>query len=235
MGPVGCHGKSANPTPGAAPRLTGRPSRLSRAPTHSAPCCRAGELPDRPGRSGLWRLAAPAGPAAYTLAGSGGAHPSRLPWPPAAVRPGLIENGRPSQSEAMPSRRRASGPNLGRAGAGAERWSPEPHPRGLHRKVEPWSRDGPRSAVVDLWVDGARRRAPADARIVLRAADEPQSRPTTAEIIEARADAIPGWRRPTRSPAVLPGDPDTGGLADRLDNAGRGGVSSAAGAKRGAA
>jgi hypothetical protein len=178
MGLAGCHGKSANLTQGAAPASADRPAEAAyrTPPVLTSATLLAGgrvRLAGVAGPSDRVRLASPAGPAAYAMAGRNGVWSLVLAASAAPRLFGLamIENGRPIQSEGYVSVTPQGDAAQLRAGAGAlvlgDRGA-EPAILAVDFDSKGGTVVSGRAAphaVVDLWVDGARRgRAPSDAQ-----------------------------------------------------------------------
>ena len=220
MGLAGCHGKGANLAQGAAPASAARPAEAAyRSPPvlTSATLLAGGRvrLAGLAGPADRVRLASPAGPAAYTVAGRNGVWSLVLAASAAPRLFGLamIEHGRPIQSEGYVSVTPQGDAAQLRAGAGALVLG--------DRRVEPAilavdfdskggtvvsGRAAPH-AVVDLWVDGARRgRAPADAQGSFSVPlDEPLA------LADHQLEIVEGARRVDAHPRLAPADTLTSG------------------------
>jgi len=220
MGLAGCHGKSANLTPGVSPASADRPAEAAyRAPPvlTSATLLPGGRvrLVGLAGPADRVRLASPVGSAAYAVAGSDGVWSLVLAAPAAPRLFGLamIENGRPIQSEGYVAVTPQGTAAQLRAGAGALVLG-DAHAEPAILAVDFDSKGGtvvsgraaPR-AVVDLWVDGARRgRAPTDAQ---GAFSMPLDEPLV--FADHQLEVAEGARRADAHPRLAPAEALTGG------------------------
>jgi hypothetical protein len=220
MGLVGCHGKSAALSSGAAQAPADRPAEAAyRAPPvlTSATLLPGGRvrLTGLAGPSDRVRLASPAGSAAYAVAGRDGVWNLILATPAAPRLFGLamIDSGRPIQSEGYVAvTPRGTAAQL-RAGAGALVLG-DSHGEPAILAVDFDSKGGTvvsgraaPHALVDLWVDGARRsRAPTDAGGSFSAPlDEPLG------FADHELEIVEGARRTNAHPRLAPAEALTGG------------------------
>ncbi|MDB5482710.1 MAG: hypothetical protein JWO83_3763 [Caulobacteraceae bacterium] len=220
MGLAGCHGKSATSAPGAAPATVDRPAEATyRAPPvlTSANLLPGGRvrLTGLAGRGDRVRLASPAGQAAYAVAGADGVWSLVLAASAAPRLFGLamIENGHSIQSEGYVAvTPRGSAAQL-RAGAGAVvlgdlRAEPAILAVDFDSKggTVVSGRAAPR-AVVDLWVDGARRgrAATGPGGAFSLPLDEPLS------FADHQLEVVEGARRADARPSLSPPAPLSAG------------------------
>jgi len=220
MGLAGCHGKSATVVPGASPAPAERPSEAAyRAPPvlTSATLLAGGRvrLTGLAGAGDRVRLASPAGAVAYASAGASGVWTFVLAAPAAPRLFGLamIDNGRPIQSEGYVAVTPRGAAARRRAGAGALVLG-DPHAGPAILAVDFDSKGGTvvsgraaPHAVVDLWVDGARRgRAPTDAQgSFSMPLDEP------LVFTDHQLEIAEGARRADAHPRLAPAEALTGG------------------------
>lgn len=220
MGLAGCHGKSATSSPGPTPNPAARPAEAAyRAPPviTAATLLTGGRvwLAGLAGPGDRVRLAPPAGSATYAVAGADGAWSLVLAAPPAPRLFGLamIENGRIIQSEGYVAVTPRGVAAQLRAGAGARVLGDQPAEPAI-LAVDFDSKGGTvvsgrasPGAVVDLWVDGARRgRAVTGPRGSFSVPlDEPLS------FADHRLEIHQGAHRADAAPTLTPAEPLSGG------------------------
>jgi hypothetical protein len=219
MGLAGCQGKTVASVAGPAPAAPRPAEAAYRTPPMltSATLMADGRvrLTGLAGPGDRVRLASPAGPAAYAVAGPEGVWNLILPAPGAPRLFGLamIEHGRPIQSEGYLALTPGGGAAQLRSGAGAlVLGAPLAEPAIL--AVDFDSKGGtvvsgraPPRTVIDLWVDGARRaRTVAGPTGAFSAPlDEPLS------FADHQLQIVAGDRRAEASPRLTAPEPLSGG------------------------
>jgi hypothetical protein len=223
VGLAGCHGKAPALSAAAAPPPAARPAEAAyRAPPvlTSATLLVGGRvrLAGLAGSRDRVRLASPAGPAVYAVAGANGAWSLVLPAPatPRLFGLAMIENGRPIQSQGYIAVTPEGAAAQLRAGAGAlVLANPRADPGGPAILAVDFDSKGgtvvsgraaPR-AVVDLWVDGAHRSraAAGPAGSFSVAIDEPLA------FADHQLEVVDGGRRGEARPRLTPAQPLSGG------------------------